>query len=373
MKYILLLIMPAFLYSCSGNEENKNKEPRVIHSPDVSAQIQSVISDSGFGYHEDFLELISRPSVFLTDFFGILPVKEISKNLILKTFVPEHAELTSLDNNVITLDFKAGYSADFHIHSALSVFNLVLEYDHIQFSGTDFRVYKDQIGKFTSLLKEMQLEDQFLIRNKFFEYELIVDSKLSSADPTVGVIQDSDLVGFSNAENAILIFPDPVHGIPQTAEALLSVIENTEFDWFGLEMLSDDFQSIVDDFLQYDFGTESFRKASDSILAFYSRGWLFNKDFENPEENYFYRIFLELKNRQLRIYALEPSYLEFLVFRNGETIFGAAVRNCVWAENASPSGKGIVFGGSSHFNSELPINFQDFMRIRNENLVFFIK
>ena len=63
---------------------------------------------------------------------------------------------------------------------------------------------------------------------------------------------------------------------------------------------------------------------------------------------------------------------EYLLFRNGETEFGGAVRSDVWAERAPKSGRGIVVGGSAHFMSKVPINFQDLYLLRRPDALFYI-
>ena len=59
---------------------------------------------------------------------------------------------------------------------------------------------------------------------------------------------------------------------------------------------------------------------------------------------------------------------EFLIFRYGESNFGASVRSRHWALSVPDQGRGIMFGGSAHFTANRSSNVQDFLHLRNKNL-----
>ena len=59
--------------------------------------------------------------------------------------------------------------------------------------------------------------------------------------------------------------------------------------------------------------------------------------------------------------------MPYLLFRYGEVDFGGAVRSYWWAKRAPAKGRGILFGGSAHFNSAKPVNVQDFIIMLQPN------
>ncbi len=62
--------------------------------------------------------------------------------------------------------------------------------------------------------------------------------------------------------------------------------------------------------------------------------------------------------------------MEYILFRYGETEFGAAVRSDHWAMAMPRGGHGVVFGGSAHFTNDKPLNVQDFIQERDPSVTF---
>jgi hypothetical protein len=75
-----------------------------------------------------------------------------------------------------------------------------------------------------------------------------------------------------------------------------------------------------------------------------------------------------IRQKKGRVYGLDLDNVDFLIFRYGESNFGAAVRSLNWANSISINGRGIVFDGSAHFTSTKAINMQDFLMTRDNSI-----
>jgi hypothetical protein len=77
--------------------------------------------------------------------------------LIKETFIPEYAQIVRSENNVMTLKFNEGFSADFYINASLKDAFVIVEIDHVQFSGEKYQDYKKQINTFISILEKKNI------------------------------------------------------------------------------------------------------------------------------------------------------------------------------------------------------------------------
>lgn len=339
---------------------------------DVAALAAKAMNLNGFGYDEGFLKLYSRPSRVLTDFFGIQPVKMSCPDTVKADFVPGYAGISEDDGDVLRLDFNAGFTAAFHFDSAISIGALSIAGNFVEFSGARYDQYHRGISAFLSVLNELGLTEKYLPANRFYEAELRVYELMNSGRDTAALYPAKADGSFGTSDRAVLIYPDRAHGDAGNIRRLLSLTDSADFDWIAFEMLGDAQQPALDSFLNAAEGSREYRLALARLCEHFSGSWRLNEEFKSPEDNYFIRVLMKCRQRGKRVYALELSDPEYLLFRNGETEFGGAVRSDVWAERAPKSGRGMVVGGSAHFMSKVPINFQDLYLLRRPEALFYI-
>jgi hypothetical protein len=62
---------------------------------------------------------------------------------------------------------------------------------------------------------------------------------------------------------------------------------------------------------------------------------------------------------------------DYILFRFGEFPLGATVRDATWAARIPREGRGIVYGGSSHFSPGRIPNMLTFLRSRDRSVRIF--
>ncbi len=370
-----IFILSFFLAACNMQEVAPDKPSdeesiqikRNLHEPNLQPLVLRVINKNGYGYDPDYTQYISKPSPWYSDFFGLQALQTLDKETIQSDFVPKHASLISADSNQLVLDFEKLGKATFYINTSLVVRQLEIPVDHVSFEGETWQDFTSNIETFMSILQEEKLEEKYLIPNPNYELEKIIYQRLNEDLEATPIIVDPDLGQFSSQENGVFIFPDLVHGDSVRFNALKLLVKEADFDWIGLEMLSDEHQETMNAFLSNEESSSAFQEASAKLIEVYQLAWTINTTEKNPWLN----LFKTLKDRNKKVYGMEPSNLAYLIFRFGETDFGGAVRNIIWASNIPENGRGIVFGGKAHFNHSKAIDFQDFAQQRNNLYQFF--
>ncbi|MGL5893994.1 MAG: hypothetical protein ACRCZM_05215, partial [Bacteroidales bacterium] len=299
------------------------------------------------------------------DFYGVqilhnIPINEMIEELQLKQ-ITDSTALLHLDSGIATLF----YNTD------LDIMGYKFENNHIRFEGNDYSEFIKVKTDFYNLLNKKRLSDKYLINNKFYSEELLIEKLIKRGNRTP--LKAFDVKTYNKNNNAVIIYPDKVHGDAKAFEEFLQFVASADIDWLGLEMLNSDMQYIADDYIFADESSKEFMFAKDSIEAFYSVSWInhFKEKPKTASENPFVRLFQMMRERKIAIYGLEGSNADFLFFRNGETPFGGAVRNVAWARNTPSKGRGVVFGGSAHFTNILPINYQDILELLHREFVIY--
>ncbi len=376
MKNIIcLLCLLVLSFSCTDleepridQEEETNADlPRYEHHANLQSIVLRVINPDGYGYDPAYVEYISKPSLWYSDFFGIQALQELKKEEILKDFVPDHAELVSSDSNTVVLNFEKAGKLTFFIHTSLFVRDIEIPHDHVSFEGDSWQEFTQNIENFKKILADNKLEEKYLIPNTNYELEKEIYDRLQNDLEETPVVLDAQLSKFAATDPAILIFPDLVHGDSARFYQLKNLLQETTYDWVALEMLSDGQQETMNTYLTAPESSEAFKKADQELRAHYKSAWAINTTNEDP----WMEVFSLLKEKGKKVYGMEPDDLSYLIFRFGETEFGGAVRNIIWASHIPEEGKGIVFGGKLHFTHSKAIDFQDFAQQRNEAFRFF--
>lgn len=367
-KQIQWQLLLALLLVCAIATAQNQQHKVYVHEPNLALVVPKVKSKipGRSGYDSAYVAYVSKPSVYFSDFFGIQVINRLSKEEILADFVPAYASVKRNDSNQIELNFKEGYSATFLIHTNLRAFGYTIEHDQIFFSDSTWQLFTAHLEKFRGLLKVAKLEKKYLIPNPYYKQELITQKRIQKNPPQVQTVKDSLGVLFNADANAIFLFPDTGHGDSARFATLCTFLTTASYDWVGLEMLSIGWQKDADVFLTQPEGSDAFLAAKKRLVDFYNKGWKIRGTYNSNEDGPWIKLFYILKQRNKKVYALESDDIRYILFRFGETPFGALVRNHLWSERTPANGKGIVFGGSAHFNLKEPANYQDFVFAKNK-------
>lgn len=359
---VLLMVSALSATSAWSQAETKATQGRYVDSPDLMSLIKRVLTPQSM-MDPEFGKAIAKPSPYLSDFFGVQAIKDVTKEDIKHDFVPKFASVGKEDEHSFELKFKDGWTGRFFVNSSLEVKGTVSPISHVYISGDTWKEMLKNHDAFLGILKAEKLEDRYLIPNPHYQEELVVAKKLEAGGATVAVSKDPALPGFEQSANAVAIFPDAVHGNEAGFSAFLDFLKTHNCDWLGLEALTTSMQKQLNDYIAADEKSPEFAAADKAITENFASGW--DKRFENSQESHFMKAMRLMRSNKSRVYGLEGVSLDYIIWRYGETPFGGAVRSYVWAKQVPTSGRGIVFGGSAHFTSDQPVNFQDFLKDRN--------
>jgi len=334
--------------------------PRFDHSPDLALLLKRFLSPQGF-LDPEFPETVARPSKYLTDFYGIQAIKDVSRDAILGDFVPRFAEKVSEDANSVTLRFRDGYEARFFPNSNLLAAGQTLKVSHVEISGADWRTLGKNLDAFRTLVERAMLADRYLIPNKFYPEEVATYKQMTSGRLAT-VTVDPAGAAFAATRDGILLIPEGVHGRPEDVQIAMKTVGALPVDWIGMEMIGVEHQPTLDAYNAAKEGTPAYDAARAKLVAYFAESWNGRAGPKTTgEENLYFKLVETAHARGIKIVALEGSTIEYLLLRYGETAFGGSVRSLGWADRLPKSGRGIIFGGSAHFNMTKPINVQDFI------------
>lgn len=346
--------------------------PRTIHEPDLQALVQRVLTDT---YTVDPLltAYLAHPSPFYTDLYGIHALKDFTAQQLINHFVPNNASLVKQTNSTVELLFSTGWNATFYPHAALVIKNATSPTDHVYVGGNNASELIRYLTDFHHLLKRNNLESTYLIPNPHYELEKQVDRAYYSESSPVKVKIDPTMSEFQAASNALMIYPDPVHGDRVWYSQFMEALQSKTIDWLGLEMLTSSMQPTLDAFCLQPNTSAAYIAARTNLTGYFLHGWTdyFRLNITSGEDSPYFQAVDLIRRKGGRVYGLDFDDMNFIFFRNGESDFGAAVRSLNWANSLPTKGRGIVFGGSAHFTSRRPVNVQDFLASRDANVKLF--
>ncbi len=131
-----------------------------------------------------------------------------------------------------------------------------------------------------------------------------------------------------------------------------------------MEMLPSNMQGDLDAFTKSGTASDAYTIARKKLIDYFASAWNRAEPKTTGEENYYFKIVDLMRTKKARVIGLEGVSLTYILFRYGESEFGAGVRSCKWAQLVPSSGKGVVYAGSAHFTNPQPLNFQDFLAER---------
>ena len=333
---------------------------RFQHGIDVMAVTGRFLGPDSF-MDPEFPPTVATPSPYLTDFFGVQAIADVSREEIVADFVPRFAEVTGQNEHWVALTFKDGFTATFYPVSSLVVLGFEAPISHVVVSGDDWRQARGNVEALIGRIREIGREDAYLLDNPDYGLELATYETMQ-AGMTASVEIDPDLSGFRASADGLLLFPEAVHGISTDADELMKVIDGGGFDWIGLEALNLDQQEDLDAFNDAAAGTPEYERARAELVEYFADAWNGRAGPRTTgEENYYFKLCEAAHAAGARVIALEGASPAFLLFRYGEASFGSSVRSLIWANAIPSSGRGILFGGGAHFHyADVPM-VQDFV------------
>ena len=336
------------------------------HAPGIAALVKPFLTAQGF-LDPEFASAVAAPSRFYSDFFGLQAIRDVPKIRIVSDFVPAHGEVVAEDSASVTIRFRAGYSAQFFPMSSLDVMGSSAALSHVAISGDNWRASRQNVRSFLSLLDSLKLTDTYLVPNPGYADEVVVAQQMSAGAPAV-VTVDSSLSRFAQSADGVLLLGERVHGRPDDLAIVNSVLESTKIDWLGLEMLDVANEPVLDAYNRSKAGSAEYAQARAQLIAYFANAWNGRAGPKTTgEENPYFKLVEAAHARGVRVIALEAASVPYLLFRYGEVDFGGAVRSLWWAKRVPPKGRGIIFGGTAHFNSAKPVNVQDFIAAAQPN------
>jgi hypothetical protein len=343
---------------------------RWVDEADLASLIKPILTPEGVA-DPAFYAAVAHPQPYYGDFFGVLALRDTSRDRIVRDFTPAYAEVAGEDAHSIALKFKAGYTVRFVPHSAFGVKSATASLDHAYVEGATWRETRANLGDFLAILERARLERAYLIPNPFYRIELDVARRMVSPPPAAEVIADPQLETFDRTRDAVLLQPEGVHGQDGDYRKLAAVLAAHDVDWVGLEMLPTTMQPTLDAFSRGPRGGKTYDAARAALIAYFAESWNGRAGPRTSgEENYYFKLVDLARARGARVVGLEGVPLDYILFRYGETPFGGAVRSERWADAAPRTGRGVIFGGSAHFTAKGSHNVQDFPKRRSPRRVF---
>ena len=372
-KHIFTILILIILFSILAFAQTP--KPRFVHEPDLQKMLSKFLTPQGF-LDQKFADATAKPSKYYSDFYGLQALKDTTKESIKRDFAPKFAEVVSEDENTITLKFKSGWTGKFYPNSSLKVIGIETKWDHVEVSGDTWQELLKNLADFFDILGKNKLETRYLRINPHYNDELVVYKQLSKNPPPTQ-IKVAALTEFQNEKNAVLLYPERVHGILKGYEELkANVLDKQKFDWAAMEMLPSSMQKDLDVYVKSADSSPEYLRTRKILLDYFKDSWNGRAGPKTTaEENYYFKIVEQVRSNKTRVIAMEKAIeknsAEYIFFRYGENKFGGAVRSYWWAKSLPKTGKGLVYGGSGHFTSDSPINFQDFQAMLNPKMKLF--
>jgi len=314
---------------------------------------------------------VSLPSPTLTDFFGVQILKSLAPQEIRSDLVPLYADVLEESPYSLTLRFASGLDAVFRFNTLLFLDANELGVPYARVELDDLSAYPRQAEAFRQVLTEAGLASRYLEPNPYFSQEQEAWVRLLEPDLIEPVPVRTDTAEFGAISHGIFLVGE-THGGTDAYRQVETLVLSPVTDWLALEMFPEDLQTLLDRYLDSVDGSEGWEDAHGALLRFYSRNWNTRGQevTEDPEENPYFRLIELARSSGKPVIAMDTSEL-YVIFRFGEFPLGAATRDYVWASTIPEWGRGVVYGGSSHFSPDRRPNMLTFLRERFPDLQIF--
>jgi hypothetical protein len=307
---------------------------------------------------------VSLPYPALTDFFGVQVLKALTPEEVLLDLVPLYADLVGQTPYALTLRFGSELEVVFRFNTVLYLDGNLLGVPYARVELGDPTTYPQQPKAFRQILVDAGLGDRYLVPNPYFAAEQMAWDHLLEPELLEAVPVSTDTTAFKDVDRAVFLVGE-THGGTEAFELAETMVLSPVSDWLALEMLPEDLQPLLDRYLASEDGSEGWEDARAALLRFYSRNWNTrgHEITEDPADNPYFRLIDLARSSGKRVIAMDASEL-YVTFRFGEFPLGAATRDYVWASKLPDWGRGVVYGGSSHFSPDRRPNMLTFLRER---------
>jgi hypothetical protein len=298
---------------------------------------------------------VSLPYPALTDFFGVQILKPLTPEEVRHDLVPLYADVVGESPYALTLRFGSEPEVVFRFNTVLYLDRNALAVPYARVELSDLAAYPQQPEAFRQVLVEAGLADRYLVPNPYFAAEQLAWDRMLEPALLEPVPVRTDTAAFREAY--------------ELAETL---VLSPFTDWLALEMLPEDLQPLLDRYLSSVDGSEGWEDARAALLRFYSRNWNTrgHEITEDPADNPYFRLIDLARSSGKHVIAMDASEL-YVTFRFGEFPLGAATRDYVWASKLPEWGRGVAYGGSSHFSPDRRPNMLIFLRERFPDIELF--
>jgi hypothetical protein len=337
---------------------------------DMMSVLKRVLTPQGL-VDKEYARAVAKPNPYLGHFYGVQAIRDVSKDVIKKSFVPAYAKTLKEDDNALELRFsERGFTARFVANSTLDLGMAKSPRSHVYISGDTWKEMLSNVDAFLDAVRALNQQDTFFIPNPKFEEEKAVAKRLATGGPRVEIQVDPRLAAWRKSKQDIVIYPDAVHGDEAGFQNFLAFLKAAEADWIALEALTQELQKDADSYVQAPVDSDEFARARKKLSETFAAGW--DKRFKDQSEPHFMKVLDHARRRKTRVIGLEKEagLLDQIIWNNGEGFFGGACRSYGWAKALPANGKGVVFGGSAHFTSDAPVNFQDFVKDLRKEIAF---
>ncbi|HEX5033664.1 MAG TPA: hypothetical protein VFW62_04235, partial [bacterium] len=199
--------------------------------------------------------------------------------------------------------------------------------------------------EFWELLRAAGRFEDFFAANPYYKQEREAWGRYHSVVYTYGKTPTlSRAQAAKKGWKGVLLFPD-IHGSWERIQALEKMVRTEKLDWLAIEMLPQNLQSELDDFLTAKASSTAWREAKRKLQNYLQPFWApYFKKISKPEENPYYQLLLLCRRRGLKVVALDApaSYTQAADTKMSTLSIGT--RNRIWAEGVPAKGRGIVYG-----------------------------
>jgi hypothetical protein len=368
VKRLLQTTLLVVLAACGGDSgEAGTAGAPVAVVPDTLTleQVRALIDSVGA---PQLFERVSQPDAWYTDLFGIQPLQPVDAETVVSDLVPAHATLVDRDVHSVTLDLTDGPRVRFVYNTSL-VFNgnpLDVPYARILLGHPS--TYPAEAIAFRNALVDAGLGERYLLPNPYYDDERATADAIANAAAIQPVTVESDTSGFGMESHAVLMVGE-THGGTESYDLARTLLRSPAVQWLGIEMMPEDLQSALTQFIEDDTTSAGWQNARTSLLDYYAANWNTrgHEITATPAENPYFLLLDEARSLGKSVYALDTA-IQYILFRFGEFPLGAATRDHVWASNVPPSGRGLLYGGSQHFSPDRRPSTLTFLRDRYPDL-----
>lgn len=314
---------------------------------------------------------VSLPSPFLTDLFGVQVLRPLTAEGVRYDLVPLYAEVAGETPYSLTLKFESGPAVVFRFNTVLFLENNELGVPYARVELSDPGAYPQQAAAFRQTLVEAGLASRYLEPNPYFAAEQVAWDRMLEPELLEPVPVRTDTLEFRDAAHGVFLVGE-THGGTEAFELAEAMVLSPVTEWLALEMFPEDLQPLLDRYLASTDGSEGLQDARDALLRFYSRNWNTrgHEVTEDPADNPYFRLIELARGSGKPVFAMDASEL-YVLFRFGEFPLGAAARDYVWASTIPEWGRGVVYGGSSHFSLDRRPSMLTFLRERFPKIEIF--